>query len=255
MKYAFAGDRQISVEILKLLKSQGFKPSALFVSKGENESHAEELKQISNLPEKLIFEGNKFKHPEAIEVLKNLELDYIFGIHFPYIIPSKVLEIPKVGFLNLHPAYLPFNKGWHTPSWAIIDQTPYGATLHFMTEELDGGDIIHQKKLDIEPQETANSLYSKVLQLEVEVFKEAFTDLISLKPKRLKQEGKGTNKSKSDLAKIQEIDLNKCYKAEDLINKLRALTTNKIEEAAYFLENHKKVAIQVRMEIIEDNTN
>src|SRR5690606_40574828 len=63
-----------------------------------------------------IFEGNDFKNDENFSKLKELNLDYIIGIHFPYIIPTEVLKIPKTGFLNLHPAYLPYNKGWNTPS-------------------------------------------------------------------------------------------------------------------------------------------
>jgi folate-dependent phosphoribosylglycinamide formyltransferase PurN len=58
---------------------------------------------------------------------------------------------------------LPYNKGWNTPSWAILDTT-YGA-LHFMTEALDEDDIIHQKKLEIVLR-TANTLYQKALELE-----------------------------------------------------------------------------------------
>lgn len=120
MKYAFAGDRNISCNILNFLISKNFHPSALFVTEGPNSSHSEQLVDISGLDESLIFKGNNFKKQEAINLLKDLNLDYIFSIHFPYIIPKNVLEIPKIGFLNLHPAYLPYNKGWHTPTWAIL---------------------------------------------------------------------------------------------------------------------------------------
>ncbi|HLS30291.1 MAG TPA: formyltransferase family protein [Flavobacteriaceae bacterium] len=251
MKYVFAGDRQISVEILQFLISKGYKPEALLVSKGANESHAKALITTSNLPSSRIFEGQEFKSAEAIKFLTGLNLDYIFGIHFPYIIPKQVLDIPKVGFLNLHPAFLPYNKGWHTPSWAIIDKTPYGATLHFMAEELDAGDILHQKEINITPEDTANSLYFKVLALEVETFKEALPEILTLKPTRIKQTEKGTSKTKKDLAAIQEINLSATYTGEELVNKLRALTTNRIEEAAYFIKDGKKIAVQVSLEQIE----
>ena len=67
MKYAFAGDRQISCNILKHLIEQGYEPSALLVSRGVNESHAETLRQISNLSEEYIFRGNDFKEKANIE--------------------------------------------------------------------------------------------------------------------------------------------------------------------------------------------
>lgn len=247
MRYAFSGDRNISCKLLKFLIAKGHPPLALFISEEVNATHDQDLIDISGLDKNYVFSGNSFKEPKNIQKLKELELDYIFGIHFPYIIPKEVLEIPKVGFLNLHPAYLPYNKGWHTPSWAILDQTPYGATLHFMEEALDEGDIIHQKQLEVLPQDTANSLYQRVLKLEEEVFYEAFDTLKTLNPTRTKQASKGTSHIKRNLHKIQEIDLTENQKPENLLDKLRALTTNKPSEAAYILKNGKRIGIQVRL--------
>src|ERR1044072_1415516 len=181
MRYAFAGNREISVKVLDFLVANNYKPLALLLCDETIASHNDELIKISGLNENIIF-GNAFKEEDNIQKLKALHLDYIIGVHFPYIIPPDILEIPKIGFLNLHPAYLPYNKGWHTPSWAIIESTPYGATLHFMAEELDAGDIIHQKQIQIDPADTAHSLYKKVLDLELEIFKESLPALVSLNP-------------------------------------------------------------------------
>jgi methionyl-tRNA formyltransferase len=54
-----------------------------------------------------------------------------------------------------------------------------------MTEALDEGDIIHQKKLEIVFADTANTLYQKALELEKEVFYEAYEELLTQSPKRL----------------------------------------------------------------------
>lgn len=245
MRFAFAGDRQISCNILKLLISKGYQPEFLFVSDNSLASHSKELISISGLPENKIFYGNEFKSTKNVEKLKSSDLDYIFGIHFPYIIPKLVLNIPKIGFLNLHPAYLPFNKGWNTPSWAILDNTPYGATLHFMTEALDEGDIIHQKRINILPSDTANSLYQRVLKLEEEVFEEALESLVSLNPNKTKQNTIGTSYSKKDLKEVQEINLSKDYSAVSFLNILRALTTNNKSEAAYYKIDDKKIGIHI----------
>jgi len=245
MRYAFAGDRAISTNLLKFLISKGNKPLALFVTKGSNETHSSSLIEISGLNKLYIFEGTSFSSPENIVKLKSLNLDYIFGIHFPYIIPEVLLDIPKVGFLNLHPAYLPFNKGWHTPSWAILENTKYGATLHFMIKELDQGDIIHQKEIVVTPRDTANSLYQKTLALEEEVFKEAYDDLLSLSPRRVVQTRKGTSHNKKDLEQERIIQLDEKNTGKNFINKLRGLTTNNLGEAAYFEEKGRKYAIQV----------
>lgn len=247
MKFAFAGDRKISCTILKFIISKGYKPSALIVSDFDTASHDDELIEISGLEESLVFRGNEFKDAEAIEFLSSLDLDFIFGIHFPYIIPAEILAIPKIGVVNLHPAFLPYNKGWHTPSWAIIEGCPYGATLHFMEEALDEGDIIHQKKMNVYPIDTAHSLYKRVLKLEEEVFYESFDSLVALKPNRIKQLHKGTSHQKKELKALREISISENSNAIDLINKIRALTTNDQNESAYFILDGKKIGVQINL--------
>ena len=248
MKFAFAGDRQIAVNILKLLIRKGHSPLALLVTNGEKSTHKGEIIVLANLTRDLVFEGKEFCTKKSIDQLQTLDLDYIIGIHFPLIIPQEVLNIPRIGFLNLHPAYLPYNKGWHTPSWAILDGTPYGATLHFMTNLLDEGDIIHQEQMEVLPSDTANSLYERVLILEEKVFNAALPLLVLLTPKRISQTEEGTAHSKKDLIEQQELNLNESATFEVMINKLRALTTNTIEEAAYFRKDGKKYKVQIHIE-------
>jgi methionyl-tRNA formyltransferase len=251
MRYAFAGDRQLSCEILSHLINLGYKPSALLVTEGAGSSHVQKLIHLADLSPDLVFYGKNFSKPKNIQRLNNLELDYIFGIHFPYIIPNTILKIPKVGFLNLHPSYLPYNKGWHTPTWALLHNNPYGATLHFMTEKLDEGDIVNQKKIDILPVDTADSLYQRVLKVEKEVFIESIEDLVSLNPPRKKQNKTGTSYYKKDLKKIRKIDLDTKIDPRSLINKLRALTTNSHDEAAFFEDQGKKIGVRVELFEIE----
>jgi methionyl-tRNA formyltransferase len=245
MRFAFAGDRQIAVNILKFLLSKGHKPMALIVVDGPDSTHSDELMNVAQLDQNLVFMGSEFTSVKSVEILKSLDLDYIIGIHFPYIVPNNVLSIPKVGFLNLHPSYLPYNKGWHTPSWAIIDGTPYGATIHFMSEKLDEGDILHQKLLDILPEDTADSLYMKVNKLEEEVFKEALAEIITLSPKRSKQTLEGSSHAKNDLKKIQEIGLDQNTTYGEVITTLKALTTNNKNEASYFVKDGKQYFVQI----------
>lgn len=254
MKYAFAGDREVAVEVLQFILDEGFSPEALLISGQDHATHAEELIQLSGLSNKNVFQGKEFNTNYCHLRLKEMDLDYIIGVHFPYIITKEVLAIPKIGFLNLHPAYLPFNKGWHTPSWAILDQSPFGATLHFMAEELDAGDIIHQKELKIRPDHTAHKLYQDVLSLEVEVFKEAWKDLMSKSINAKSQHGYGTSHKKRDLftEAVQRIDLNKAVLPSVLIDKLRALSTNKWNEAAYFEKEGRKYRVRIDIKLDEE---
>lgn len=244
MNYIFAGDRDISVWVLDFLIEKVGPPSALLVSEGG--SHAEALAERASLASERILSGQEFRSEKGIELLCQLQPDYIFGIHFPYLISKQVLDIPRIGFLNLHPAFLPFNKGWHTPSWAIFDGTPFGATLHFMSESLDAGDIVHQKEIEVLPSDTANSLYQRVKDLELEVFKEAWPEIASMAPRRVPQINAGTSHRKRDLAELQFVDIGSPA-IEETFRKLRALTTNSWQEAAYFIKDNTRYFVRIEI--------
>jgi len=251
MKYIFAGDRKLSAEILDFMVKRGYNPLALIIN-SNNGSHSNELINISQLAKNNIFDQEVLSEQKIIDSFFDLDIDYIICIHFPVMIPKIILDLPKIGVLNLHPAYLPYNKGWHTPTWTILNNTICGATLHFMSEKLDEGDIIHQKKMKVLDNDTANSLYKRILALEFEVFCESFDSIISLRLNRNKQKNNGSSHKKSDLFEINEIDLSKNVNIENLLNKLRALTTNDIKEAAYFKKNGSKYAVQIDIKKINE---
>lgn len=247
LRFAFAGDRDISVWVLDFILSQDARPVALLIS--EEASHADQLIGLCPfLKEDRILKGKRFRQPEGTDLLRNLDLDYIICVHFPYIVPENVLSLPRVGVLNLHPAYLPYNRGWHTPSWALLENTPIGATLHFMDVGVDTGDIIHQKQLKVSPDDTANALYQRLKRYELEVFKEAWPGLVSgsyMRSPQKRQEGSSHKRQELFSDEIQRIDLNQFVKAGDLIQRLRALTTNCPDESAYYEIDGKRYGIQV----------
>lgn len=222
---------------------------------GSRASHAKDLlERCSFLPENRIFHGKAFEAPEAVSLLNSLDLDFIFGIHFPYIIRKPVLEASRHGFINLHPAWLPFNRGWHTPSWAILEETPVGATLHFMSEAVDEGDIIAQSLVTVQPWETAHSLYQRLLQAEFDLFVEALPSLADGSFTRTQQNlSLGTVHKMKEMLQpaIQRIDLDEPTTARDLLRRLRGMTTNMPSEAAYF--EHEGRKIRVRVELVPED--
>ena len=249
MRIVFAGDREISVRVLSFILEKGIRPLALLVPAAEKASHADSLIGMCPFLEpEQILRGALFREPEAVALYHELQLDYIICIHFPYIVPEEVLAVPRLGVLNLHPAFLPYNRGWHTPSWAILDQTPIGATLHFMDSGVDTGDIVHQAESPVSPGDTAHTLYAKLLELEMKVFAEAWPQLESSQYERKRQDpARGSFHLCEDLLEdsVQQIDLDELVRARDLIRRLRALTTNRHVEAAYFEEDGTRFRIQV----------
>ncbi|MGM0405315.1 MAG: formyltransferase family protein [Thermoplasmatota archaeon] len=249
MNIAYAGDRETAVDILRFIMNEGVEPKALLVPSEKRASHDQELIDLcGHLEVSRILRGDDFRRDEGIKKLETLDLDYIISVHFPYIYPKSVLDIPEHGVINLHPAYLPFNRGWHTPTWAIYDDTPYGATLHFMNEDVDEGDIIDRVEVVKRPDDTANDLYQKALKVEKELFKKCWTDLVSFDYTRMPQDPEeGTKHSKDDIKDIQKIDLAETVVAEEFIKKLRALTTDRISEAAYFKKDEKNYHVQINV--------
>jgi len=212
---------------------------------GQKAECVQEMKAL--LPDVPVLEGTTFRKPKGLSVLRGLGPDYIVSVHFPYIIPPEVLEIPRIGVLNLHPAYLPYNRGWHTPSWAIIEGTPYGATLHWVDEGLDTGDIALRREVPILPSDTAHTLYQRVLAAEAELFREAIPLMMSRALPRIPQTGKATTHRKEDLASIQHLDLEATAKVGDIVNLLRGLTTNRWDEAAWFEVDGVRYRIRVEI--------
>lgn len=253
IRFAFAGDRDIAVWVLEHLLESGHEPLALLLRASRAATHAEELQALCpSVPPERIFRGKRFREDAGLETLEGLELDYIIGVHFPYLVPREVLEIPRHGVLNLHPAYLPFNRGWHTPSWAILEDTPIGATLHFMSDAIDGGDIVRRERLEIEPGDTADSLYGRIKKLELQVFRDAWPDLVAGTYTRSPQDpAAGTSHVRDELLRddVQRIDPSSTGPAVDLIRRLRALTTNDVAEAAYYEQDGKRY--RIRVDIVE----
>jgi methionyl-tRNA formyltransferase len=252
IRIAYAANRSIGARGLELLLEHDIRPIALLLPERGLDEQADGLPAlVPGVPE---FRGTRFREAGSVCALRGLEPDYILSVHFPYLIPPEVLSIPRHGTLNLHPALLPFNRGWHTPSWAILDGTPFGATLHWVDEGLDTGDVAIQKELDISPGDTAHGLYRRVLGLELDVLREALPLLVRHELPRWPQADGGTSHTKKDLLEpsVARLDLAETAPVGDLLRRLRALTTDRWSEAAWFEAHGRRY--RVRIEVREEET-
>lgn len=88
--------------------------------------------------------------PEYISHVKELSPDLIISYSAPQIIKPELLGIPKYGVLNVHGALLPDYRGCLPSFWYLYkDEKLGGATVHYMSEDIDDGDICVQKSVDI----------------------------------------------------------------------------------------------------------
>lgn len=251
-RLAFAGDRDVAVQVLDHLLAAGDRPLALLVSDADRASHAHALRaRCAHLPDDLVLVGRGFREPEGIARLRALALDLVVCVHFPYVVPDEVLALPRVGVLNLHPALLPWNRGWHTPSWAILDGTPIGATLHFMDRGVDTGDVVHQRELAVREGDTAHALYARLKALEVELFAEAWPALVAGTYARRAQPAGGSSRRRAELftPEVQRLELDAPTTARAVLRRLRALTTSDPRESAYFEDGDgRRLRVRVTIE-------
>ena len=249
-----AANRRLGFLALQALLESNFMPRLLLVPKGKPADMwtAKTVDLFQRSGGRLTIQGKGFREKNGIKQISRQHLDYLISVHFPYIVPAEVLDLPRVGTLNLHPAFLPFNRGWHTPSWAIADNTPYGATLHWMDDGIDTGDIALQKQVAVRPDDTADSLYQRVLAAEIELFRSALPALANNALPRMPQTSSGTEHCKADLEAYQAMDLDTVQSVGETLTHLRALTTNSWNEAASFAIDGKQYRVRVEFQAVED---
>jgi methionyl-tRNA formyltransferase len=101
--------------------------------------------------------------PESIALLRKIAPDFIFSFYYRNMIKKEVLDIPLRGALNMHGSLLPRYRGRVPVNWAIINgETESGATLHYMVEKPDAGDIVDQEKVPLLFTDTALDLFNRV---------------------------------------------------------------------------------------------
>ncbi len=104
--------------------------------------------------------------------------DLLFSIHNLRILPPEILSLPAWMAVNYHDALLPRYAGLHATSWAIFHgESVHGITWHRMTETVDAGEILLQRRLGLEPDDTAWTLNARCAEAAVEAFPELLAGL------------------------------------------------------------------------------
>ncbi|MDA9030948.1 phosphoribosylglycinamide formyltransferase [Candidatus Pseudothioglobus singularis] len=104
---------------------------------------------------------------KLITIIDELDISLIVLAGYMRILSSYFIHHFSGKILNIHPSLLPKFPGLNTHRKAIDAKEKYhGATVHFATEELDGGPIISQEIVEIDPIDTEYSLAQKVLEKE-----------------------------------------------------------------------------------------
>lgn len=118
---------------------------------------------------------------ELVQYLKNLvEKSLIISANNDFLFPPSVVRKSNIVIINFHNALLPNYPGRNAPSWVIYKgEKETGITWHFVSEDIDGGNIIIQKRLSIIEDVKAYELAESLMRLAFEGFKEIFQDILA----------------------------------------------------------------------------
>lgn len=118
--------------------------------------------------------------PSIALTLRDLHPDFLFAFYYRHMLPTELLEIPRLGALNMHGSLLPKYRGRAPINWAIIHgETETGASLHYMVAKPDAGALVDQQSVPIGPDETAFVVADRVAQAAVTVLTRALPALIA----------------------------------------------------------------------------
>jgi methionyl-tRNA formyltransferase len=104
---------------------------------------------------------------------KSFPQSYDLGISLGYLYKVPLKELSKSPWINFHPAPLPNYGGRNVAYHAILNkESHFGATIHYMNEEFDGGDIIETRKFEFSLGTTAEELYNLACETSLDLLKE-----------------------------------------------------------------------------------
>jgi methionyl-tRNA formyltransferase len=232
---------------------QSEKIVGIVVHPSGKEKRRDEIVADSRLPANRIFDGSSLRTEETIAAIRRLQPEIGVSALFGYILKPEFLALFAGGVVNLHPALLPFNRGQYPNVWSIVEGTPAGATLHYINEGIDTGDIIAQREVPVEPIDTGATLYAKLEDCCTALFSETWPLIRSgTAPRTPQRRDTGTSHRTRDTHTIDHIDLERSYPARELINILRARTFPPYS-GAYFIEQGRRVNLRLHLEYWDDD--
>jgi UDP-4-amino-4-deoxy-L-arabinose formyltransferase/UDP-glucuronic acid dehydrogenase (UDP-4-keto-hexauronic acid decarboxylating) len=152
---------------LMALARHGFDIAAIFTHEddpGENcwFGSVQEWARRHGIP---CFTTDHINQEEWVERISSWKPDVLFSFYYRKMIGKNILEIPRLGSLNLHGSLLPAFRGRCPVNWVLVKgEEKTGVTLHFMVEKPDAGDIVGQKEVIIDFHDTARILYDKLCE-------------------------------------------------------------------------------------------
>lgn len=168
MRIVFMGTPDFAVPSLKALAKAGHEICGVFTQPDKPKNRGMKLQQSPvkecalemGLP---VYQPAKMRDGEALAVLRELKPDLIAVAAYGKILPVDILELPRLGCVNVHSSLLPKYRGAAPINWAILNgEDETGVTIMYMAEGMDTGDILAQAKTPIDIHENAAQLFDRL---------------------------------------------------------------------------------------------
>lgn len=179
MKIVFMGTPDYAVGALEALIRAGHEITAVVTQPDKAKGRSDSLqyppvKECALAHGLTVFQPERVKRPEAVDRLRTYEADVFIVAAFGQILSREILDLPPYGCLNIHASLLPRYRGASPIQHVIIDgEERTGITIMQMDAGIDTGDILYQKEIPIDRQDTYQSLYGKLTALGGETVVEA----------------------------------------------------------------------------------
>jgi methionyl-tRNA formyltransferase len=251
MRVLYMANNRVGLDVLHWLIEQGQTFAGVVVHPPERAKFREEIVTAVAPLGIPIWNADRLRELETAAAIRASAPDLILSVLFGYILKPDILSIAPQGAINLHNGYLPYNAGSYANVWSIIERTPAGATLHYIDEGIDTGDIIARNEVPVRPDDTGQSIYAKVEKAQLDLFKETWPRIVARTAPRLRQDRDlRTYHTVADAARIDCIELDRNYPARELLDILRARTFPP-HRGAYFVEGGRRYFVSVSIEEAE----
>lgn len=174
---------------LEALVRTGVHDIGLVVPGNRPEQKVRPIKRIAEryrLPTRQPKNANDFGF---VETIRGLAPDLIICVSFTEIFGRELIHVPRLGCINVHGALLPQYRGLHAHNWTIVNgETETGATIHYIDQGVDSGDIIAQSRVEITLADDAFTVREKVTKTAPPLLLETVRQIEEGSAPRLKQD-------------------------------------------------------------------
>ena len=193
MRVVFLGTPEFGVPSLLALVRAGHEVAGVFTQPDKPKGRGNKMQQ-SPVKECALQMGIPVYQPvkirlDGVEDLRALRPDLCVTAAFGQILSQEILDIPRIGTVNVHSSLLPKYRGSAPINWAVMEgETVTGVTTMMTDKGLDTGDILLQRPVDILPGETAEELTRRLAPIGAELLIETVRQLENGTCPRRKQE-------------------------------------------------------------------